>query len=497
MTNIKQATRTPRLRPTISRQTSVALSETSGGRLSLTGATYTVVNTFVGLGLLSKPYAVMEGGLISIVYLAIICFVANYSGKIIIQCFKHPKASNADYPSLGKAAFGSKGLWAVRFFIILEFLGSCVTCLVLLMRNAYLIVRKIEWFGDMTEDNRPQYKLFLLLAILCCVTPTVWMLNFSDLWFLSLLGLICSCMVSLTVIACFVKAEVEEEATAFDDLSITGGSDDTMVCLGIYILSMAGHAALPGVYTQMREPEKFNTMLDWSFLAIFVVYAAVALAGYATFGSDAKVVVTDNLHDWPGGAAFYLTTCFVCLQIWSCISGCVQILCEIPEELLFSESNELSDDDVDGSKGYAALDDEDDDFRTTTIESPPTKESSRSRGLSLHSALASSSLSIEAKQRIFRTLVLWIVLGPLSFVCYGNLKLALCEAITGALCTMATSLIFPCAILCALFGIAASSSSTSLWTLSKVRWYGNAVVAVFGIFFGLYMTYGDLSKALG
>ena len=107
-----------------------------------------------------------------------------------------------------------------------------------------------------------------------------------------------------------------------------------MVCLGIFILSMAGHAALPGVYAQMRRPEDFNRMLDVSFFVIFLVYAVVAACGFYTYGDETAVVVTTNIESWPGGRCTTWTS-FVCFQIWTAISGTVQVLSEVPEEILF------------------------------------------------------------------------------------------------------------------------------------------------------------------
>lgn len=526
--------RTPKLaKPALSSKSSVTLrrfisSAITGEKkdgLSTFGATYTVVNTFVGLGLLSKPYAVQQGGLVSILWLAIICLVANYSGKVIIKCFKNPKLARAgsysnvptDYPTLGKVALGNGGLWAVRIFVVLEFVGSCVTCLVLLARNAYLLVQEIEGVGVMTDSNRSEYKLWLFLGCLTIVTPTVWMLNFRELWFLSLLGSTCSCLVSVTVIGCFVKAAIEGRAADVSTLDVSGDSNDTMVALGIFILSMAGHAALPGVYSQMKRPQDFNRMLDMSFFAIFLVYAVVALSGYWTYGENAQVVVTDNLKEWPGGFAFYLVTVFVCMQIWSCISGCVQILCEIPEDLMFGENSSKSfdddddtlyrelDADVEEEEKYTDVDEEHDLCNATSsrgrVRSSPPSPSMRK--LASRESVASAAphfWTVANKLRLFRTLILWCLLGPISFVCYGNLRLALVEAVTGAFCTMMTSLVLPTAILCALFGIRKASctldDASGPWHMGALFWYFNASLAVLGVVFGGYMTYGDFSKTL-
>ena len=95
------------------------------------------------------------------------------------------------------------------------------------------------------------------------------------------------------------------------------------------------------------------------------------------------------------------------------------------------------------------------------------------------------SFSIKTKQRIFRTILLWFVLLPASFVCYGDLRLALTEAVTGALCTMMTSLVLPCAILVVLMP-----------KMNSRKKYLNIILAILGVVFGVIMAYGDFRKAL-
>ena len=321
---------TPRLRPAVSQKSSVHIRAHIGG-LTTAQASATVVNTFVGLGLLSKPYAFQQGGIISILWLALIVFIMNYSGKAMIRCFKVSRVS--DYPSLGRLAFSGFGLWTVRVFVVLEFLGSAVTCIVLLCKNIELLVKPLA--GDITDENRFRYKLVLFGLVCFACTPTVWMLNFGDIKILSLLGSICSVLLSVCVVSCFLYRLSQGDAISFNDADVIGQSDSTMVCLGIFILSMAGHAALPGVYAQMRRPEDFNRMLDVSFFVIFLVYAVVAACGFYTYGDETAVVVTTNIESWPGGALYYIVTSFVCFQIWTAISGTVQVLSEVPEEILF------------------------------------------------------------------------------------------------------------------------------------------------------------------
>jgi len=474
ITNALMSVSTPRLRRAVSQKSSVQIrTPVAGTGLTTAQATATVVNTFVGLGLLSKPYAFQQGGIISILWLALIVFVMNYSGKAMIRCFK--TSGKTDYPALGKIAFGVWGQWTVRIFVVLEFLGSAVTCIVLLCKNVELLVKPLA--GEMTDDNRFHYKLVLFGSVCVACTPTVWMLNFGDIKVLSLLGSICSVLLSVSVVGCYLYKLSQGNAVSFHDADVMGQSDSTMVCLGIFILSMAGHAALPGVYAQMQQPEDFNHMLDISFFVIFLVYAVVAACGFYTYGDETAVVVTTNIESWPGGVIYYIVTSFVCFQIWTAISGTVQVLSEVPEEIMFFEQENSEDrnlsmnEDVDDEIPlYRNLSD-----RSSYFDDEEETEAEKD----------DSSLQVETKQRIFRTLLLWFVLAPLSFVCYGDLRLALTEAITGALCTMMTSLVLPCAILVVLIP-----------KIKSWKRFVNIILVIFGVIFGVVMSYGDFRKAL-
>jgi len=72
------------------------------------------------------------------------------------------------------------------------------------------------------------------------------------------------------------------------------------VALGIFVFSFAGHPVLPAVYAAMREPERFEILLDRCFMALFAVHSAVALFGALPFAAGTDLVVTANLADSDG-----------------------------------------------------------------------------------------------------------------------------------------------------------------------------------------------------
>lgn len=47
----------------------------------------------------------------------------------------------------------------------------------------------------------------------------------------------------------------------------------------------AGHAVLPSVHHDMEEPKEYNKMVNITYVIVTAVYALMASAGYAMFGS--------------------------------------------------------------------------------------------------------------------------------------------------------------------------------------------------------------------
>lgn len=62
----------------------------------------------------------------------------------------------------------------------------------------------------------------------------------------------------------------------------------TMRVLGVFIFAYSCQMNIFPVYNELRSPSqgRLNTVIYWSIVIAFVLYALVAGAGYATYGSD-------------------------------------------------------------------------------------------------------------------------------------------------------------------------------------------------------------------
>ena len=160
------------------------------------------------------------------------------------------------------------------------------------------------------------------------------------------------------------------------------------VSVGIFILSYAGHACLPEIYTSMEQPEKFEKVLDICFIIMFFTYSGMALFGYLQYGRATAVIITQNLvSNETSTVQIVVAKTLIGLVIASCyfqVSPILSVVAAIPEDFI-------------------------------GIEKPMRK-------------------------RMFRTaLFIVVIVGSWAVMTH----LAVLEAVTGSLCTMITSVICP------------------------------------------------------
>ena len=109
------------------------------------------------------------------------------------------------------------------------------------------------------------------------------------------------------------------------------------ISIGIYVLSLAGHPSLPSLRKSMRRPQDFEPMLDCSFLIMFLVYVAMAVFGYLSFGDASAVLVTENLRRSAHSAASRflnkVVIFFVALSSASTVPPLIAVTTEMYEDI--------------------------------------------------------------------------------------------------------------------------------------------------------------------
>ncbi|CAL5018200.1 unnamed protein product [Urochloa decumbens] len=245
------------------------------------------VNVLCGVGILSTPYAVKQGGWLGLVILVVLGALAWYTGILLRRCLDS-KEGLETYPDIGHAAFGTAGRIIISIILYMELYACCIEYLILesdnlskLFPNAHLTI------GSLTMDS---HVLFAILTALV-VMPTTWLRDLSCLSFVSAGGVIAS----IVIVSCLFwvglvdhVGTVKSEGTA---LNLPG----IPIAIGLYGYCYSGHGVFPNIYSSLKKRNQFPAVLFTCIALSTVLFAGAAIMGYIMFGESTESQFTLNL----------------------------------------------------------------------------------------------------------------------------------------------------------------------------------------------------------
>lgn len=244
------------------------------------------INVLCGVGILSTPYAVKEGGWAGLSLLFIFGLLSYYTGILLRYCLDSQPGLET-YPDIGQAAFGTVGRIIISIILYVELYSCCVEYIILegdnlsaLFPNAHLNL------GGYQLDARHLFALVTTLAVL----PTVWLRDLTVLSYISAGGVIASVMV---VICLYWLGLVDHVGTQSKETVLNLSS--LPVAIGLYGYCYSGHAVFPNIYTSLEKRSQFPAVLFTSFAIVTALYAGAAVMGYMMFGDSAESQFTLNL----------------------------------------------------------------------------------------------------------------------------------------------------------------------------------------------------------
>ncbi|CAJ2670384.1 unnamed protein product [Trifolium pratense] len=236
-------------------------------------------NILCGIGLMTIPYAVKEGGLLSLSLLLMFALICCYTGILLKRCLEcYPGISS--YPDIGHAAFGIVGRLGIA--------ASSVEFLILVSDNLSSLFPNTSVTLAGTELG--SHQVFAITAAVL-VLPTVWLKNLSLLSYISVGGIFATILVSLCLFWVGAIDQVGYINQEYKFLDI----ENISVSIGLFGFGFAGHAVFPNIYSSMKEPSKFPLVLYISFAFCLVMYLSVGIVGYIMFGENIKSQFTLNM----------------------------------------------------------------------------------------------------------------------------------------------------------------------------------------------------------
>ncbi|GAA0176166.1 hypothetical protein LIER_29210 [Lithospermum erythrorhizon] len=243
-------------------------------------------NVLCGVGLLTTPYAVKEGGWSGIAILFVFAVLSFYTGLLLRSCLDSQPGLET-YPDVGQAAFGNVGRFAISIILYVELYASCVEYLILEGDNLSSLFPNVQLnLGGFVLDGRHFFAFIATLVVL----PTVWLRDLSVLSYLSAGGVIASILVVLTLFWVGLVDDVNIHAKGK-----TLNLSTLPVAVGLYGFCYSGHAVFPNIYTSMEDRRKFPAVLLTCFGMCTLMYAGTATMGYRMFGEATQSQFTLNL----------------------------------------------------------------------------------------------------------------------------------------------------------------------------------------------------------
>ncbi|CAO2203921.1 unnamed protein product [Urochloa humidicola] len=268
----------------------------SYGGASFSRTCLNLTNAVSGIGVLSMPYAVSQGGWASLALFALVGALCYYTGTLIERCMRADPDAIRSYPDIGEFAFGSGCRRAIALFMYVELYLVAISFLVLEGDNLHKLFpgAAVEFLGCRLEGKQ----LFIALAA-AVVLPTTWLRNLGVLAYVSAVGLVASAALT----ASLVWAGVAEPETGFFHRSNTTVLNPSGIptSLGLYFVCFTGHAVFPTIYSSMRNSRHFSKVLLVSSVICSLNYGLTAVLGYMIYGDGVQSQVTLNL---PSGKLY-------------------------------------------------------------------------------------------------------------------------------------------------------------------------------------------------
>ncbi|KAM0880670.1 hypothetical protein ACQ4PT_033423 [Festuca glaucescens] len=245
------------------------------------------VNVLCGVGILSTPYAVRQGGWLGLMILAVLAVLAWYTGVLLRRCLDS-KEGIETYPDIGQAAFGTPGRIVISIILYMELYACCIEYLILesdnlskLFPNAHLTI------GAFTLDS---HVLFAILTALI-VMPTTWLRDLSCLSFISAGGVVAS----IVIVACLFWAGLVDHVGVNKSEGTALNLPGIPIAIGLYGYCYSGHGVFPNIYSSLKKRNQFNAVLFSCIALSTVLFAGAAVMGYIMFGESTESQFTLNL----------------------------------------------------------------------------------------------------------------------------------------------------------------------------------------------------------
>ncbi|OSD03515.1 hypothetical protein PYCCODRAFT_1388448 [Trametes coccinea BRFM310] len=241
------------------------------------------VAVLFGIGMLSEPLAFaysgwIGGSLLIIGYGYISCYTAKILAHIVLE---DPRIRS--YADIGRKAFGPRSSPLISAIFGLELFTVCVALVTLYADSLYAVI---------PTYSANTYKLIGLAIFIPAVMLPLSILSYASIiGIFSLIGII-----GIILFDGFTKFDSPGSLWSPADTSLgVDNMQELGIAFGLFMAGFSGHAVIPTLARDMRDPTRFDEMINWAFVIATGTYAVLGVAGYVMFGNSVSDEFSQDL----------------------------------------------------------------------------------------------------------------------------------------------------------------------------------------------------------
>ncbi|PHT49014.1 hypothetical protein CQW23_13222 [Capsicum baccatum] len=244
------------------------------------------INALSGIGIISVPYALSEGGWLCMMILFLVAIISCYTGLLLQKCMS-VSPSIKTYPDIGEFAFGNKGRILISIFLYLELYFVAIEFLILEGDNLHKLFPNAKIHVGCLKIVGREFFVFLVAII---ILPTTWLRSLGLLAYISAGGVLAS-----VVLVCSVFWVGAVDGIGFEEKGVIWRWNGLINAISMFTFCYCGHAVFPTICNSTKDRSQFPKVLSVCFILSTMTYGSMATMGYLMYGQNLMSQITLNL----------------------------------------------------------------------------------------------------------------------------------------------------------------------------------------------------------
>eukprot|EP00602_Paraphysomonas_sp_CaronLab_P000044 CAMPEP_0185027530 /NCGR_PEP_ID=MMETSP1103-20130426/12686_1 /TAXON_ID=36769 /ORGANISM="Paraphysomonas bandaiensis, Strain Caron Lab Isolate" /LENGTH=493 /DNA_ID=CAMNT_0027561579 /DNA_START=35 /DNA_END=1513 /DNA_ORIENTATION=- len=269
------------------------LPDSGDGTSGIIGASFNLVNSIIGAGIVALPFAVKECGMVmGITLLVVLAFMIDFSVIVLVECGIKTGKKNLEELSLSLFGVGGYNIAAIIMFCYSY--GSIIACMVVIGDTVPSSLRHLTGMNS-TFFNR---ELLMTIAGVVIILPLCLLRNISSLSSASFVSL-SAVLLLVIIVAVAGPSEAADQGLEFDPSDVTFMSPSIFGRIGTISFHYVCQHSTFLVFRSLKSP----TLTCWtavSHLSIaftLVMSLLIAIAGYVCFVDTTMGNVLNNFSE--------------------------------------------------------------------------------------------------------------------------------------------------------------------------------------------------------